>query len=167
MKAMEFAITGPARCAGSDDSWLPGGARGFLLARRRSEKRSGFANHADCGVWGDWNAGALRAAGARADTCREYVSVWDAAGQFERMFFAGIDRAIHAESSGDFTGLARGHRRGIFWRVHYVFEFWLGDRENAGRRRVGEGNDVRRRERVSGTAAFSGRDSIGEPVLGW
>jgi hypothetical protein len=30
-KAMEFAITGPARVAGSDDSWLPRGARSFLL----------------------------------------------------------------------------------------------------------------------------------------
>jgi hypothetical protein len=29
-KAMEFAITVPAR-AGTDDSWLPGGARSFLF----------------------------------------------------------------------------------------------------------------------------------------
>jgi hypothetical protein len=31
---MEFATTGPGQAAGSDDSWLPRGARSFLLAPR-------------------------------------------------------------------------------------------------------------------------------------
>jgi hypothetical protein len=28
---MEFAITAPENLSGSDDSWLPGGARSFLF----------------------------------------------------------------------------------------------------------------------------------------
>jgi hypothetical protein len=29
--AMEFAITGPMLCVGSDDSWQPSGSRSFLF----------------------------------------------------------------------------------------------------------------------------------------
>jgi hypothetical protein len=61
-----------------------------------------------------------------------------------------INRTIHAEPHADFTGLARGDCRGIFRRLHHVFRLWVGNCENAGRRRMAARDDVRGRERVAG-----------------
>src|SRR6266481_6616411 len=63
------------------------------------------------------------------------------------MLFARADRPVYFESHGDLAGLARGHRRGLLWRLHNVLELRLGDGQDAGRRRVAARYGVCRGER--------------------
>jgi hypothetical protein len=163
-RAMEFAITVPAHLL---ELMTPGcraapGVFGFASAADWSY----VAADPDCGLWRCWNAGALWSAGFRAGTHRRNFPVRHTAHQFERMLFTRTYWAVHAESAGDFSGLARGDCRRFFRRVHNFFQLWLGDREDVGGRRVAAGDHVRRGERRRWIAAVRCRDSVGEPVLG-
>ena len=120
----------------------------------------------DWGIRGDWNAGKIRAAGACADQDGEHVSVRDAADQSDGVLFSWIDRADSAESRDCAAGMADGHRGRIFRWVHHVFEFRVGDGEDAGGGGVAVGYDIRCVERGVWVAAYGRGDSVGESVLG-
>src|SRR5579864_3272093 len=92
---------------------------------------SALASNFDCGIRCYWDARALRAAGTGARSHRWNVSLRHVADQPQRVFLAGAHRAVYAESHRDSRGLAGGDCRRLFWRVHDVFDFWLGDGEDA------------------------------------
>src|SRR5437867_1970404 len=164
-KAMEFAITGPGKLPALMTPGCRAAPGVFCWRQRGGRTESILANLADRDVWSRGHAGALRIAGPGPVAGRQHISLWNIDRQSDWMLFSGADRAIHAESPGDFAGLACGDCGGILWRLHDVFEFWLGDGENAGRRRVDAGGDLCKRERGGGASVVGGGHSVGESVL--
>src|SRR5258708_35532579 len=138
----------------------------FSSVQREQPDWRSVAIISDWGVWGDWNAGEIRAAGACADQDGEHVSVRHAADQSDRGLFSWIDRADFAEPGDCAAGMAHGDRGGIFLWIHHVFQLRMGNCEDAGGGGVAVGYDVRGGERGVWVVAFGGGDPGGEPVLG-
>src|SRR5258708_6614202 len=107
----------------------------------------GIASYVDCDLRRHRYARALRPPGRSANTHGEHFSFWHAADQFVRLLPARLDWPIHAQSPGDFAGLARGHCRRLLRRLHNVLQFRLGNREDAGGWRVGPRCRLCRRKR--------------------
>src|SRR5258708_38160331 len=139
-KAMEFAITVPAHLL---ELMTPGcqAAPGVFCFACTADW-SYVAADPDCCLWRCWNARALWPAGFRAGAHQRNFSVRHAAHQSERMLFTRAYWAVHAQSPGDLSGLARGDRGRFFWRLHHFFQLRLGDREDAGGRRLAAGVHV-------------------------
>src|SRR5690242_14044584 len=112
------------------------------------------ATVADRSFWSAGNAGALWFARRGATADGRNVSVRHAAYQSDGMLSARTDRPVYAEPHGDFARLADGDYSWILRWVHDVFKLWVGNGENAGRRRVDESDNVRGSERGSRTSAF-------------
>lgn len=134
--------------------------------RQKQLDRRHIASIADWSVWSDWHAGEIRAAGIGADQDGEHVSVRNAADQSDRMFFSRADRAASAEPRDCASGMANGDRGGIFRWIHHVFEFRMGDGEDARSWRMALGDDVCGGKRGVWVAAFRRRDPFGQQVLG-
>src|SRR5436190_20940349 len=81
------------------------------------------------------------------------------------MFSAGSDWATDAESDPGFSRYANGHRGGIFWRLHYFFQLWMGDCENAGRRGMASRDNLRGGKRNRGTFVVRCWNPAGKQVL--
>src|SRR6266852_7904627 len=171
--AMEFAITAPVMFTGADDSWQPSGARSFCLVNGgpfarppwRARDWSDNASCADRDLWRSWHTGAVWTARPRANSYGKHVSLRHSAHQFVRLLPARLDRPVHAQSHGYFAGLARGHRRRLLRRLHYLLQLRLGNRQNAGRRRVAPRLCLRRRQRRSRLALVRRRNPPGKPFL--
>jgi len=138
----------------------------FSSVRREQPDRRHIAFIADRDIRGDWYAGEIWIAGACADQDGEHVSVRDAVDQSDGVLFSWVDRAASAEPGDCAAGMADGHRDRIFRGIHNVFEFRMGDSEDAGGGRVVVGNGVRGGERGVWVVAFGRGDPVGEPVLG-
>ena len=119
--------------------------------------RRELATHIDCTFRSDWNAGAIRASGLRAIPHGRNVSLWHSHYQSDGMLFPGPDRTTHFEPHHHFARLAHGHCRGIFWRLHDIFQFWLGNSKNDGRRRMVARLRVRGGQRGGGAAVIRRR----------
>ena len=100
--------------------------------QREQPDRRQIAFIPDWSVWSDWNAGKIRPAGACAHQDGEHVSVRDAADQSDGVFFSWIDRAASVEPRNCSSGMAHGHCDRVFRGLHDVFEFWMGNGEDAG-----------------------------------
>src|SRR5215475_9148618 len=141
---MEFAITAETDLATdwkqADDSWWPQGARSFVVFRAPAARDSfhevTFETFSHCSVRRYRYAGPLRPARRRADSDGQRVSLRHAAHQSHRLPAARLHRTTHAESHAHFFRLADRHRSRIFRRLHHVLQFWLGDGQDAGRRRM-------------------------------
>src|SRR5438309_277683 len=79
---------------------------------------SDIASCADRGFWRRWHAGALRPPGRRTSPRGKHLPGRHPGRQLDWLLPARLDRPIHAQSHGDFPGLARGHRRRFFRRIH-------------------------------------------------
>jgi hypothetical protein len=151
----------------ADDSWLPRGTRSFfLLCGREQPDRRHIAFIADWDVRGDRDAGEIRAAGSGSDQDGEHVPVRHPVDQSDGVLFSWIDRPDSAEPRDCAAGVADGDRGGVFRGLHNVFEFWMGNGEDARGRGVAVGHGVRGGERGVWFAAFGCGDTVGEPVLG-
>jgi len=125
----------------------------------------GIASHVDCSFWSGWHTRALRTAGGRANPRGEHFSLWHVAHQLDGMLSTGPDRPIHAKSHGYLAGLACGYRCRFLWRLHHVLQLRLGNREDAGRWRVGARYRLRRGERLSRLGAERRWHPAGQPLV--
>ncbi len=170
---MEFALTVP-RISRTNDSWQPNGSRSFFVCcdvlracSDRGQRRIGDSLRlALIAIFGA--VGTLLRYGIQvcADRNRRHVSLGHAADQSHRMLSDWVDRTDDAESDDDFSRLAHGDHRGIFWWIHDVFELRLGDGENVGRRPMVASDQLRCGQRVHRAVAIGGRDSTRESILG-
>jgi hypothetical protein len=165
---------------GTNDSWLPSGARSLLLSWPTAElttlagcntsiqatDRSDFATDTDCRLRSDRHAGTLWATGFRPLGSSRYVPVRNVVGQPFGMLSPRSHRPVHVESHGDLARLARSHHGWFFRRIHDIFELRMGNGKDVGGRRIGSGHNVRRRQRRHWVASLGCRHSHGEPVLG-
>src|SRR6202795_520055 len=170
---MEFALSAPVVFAEADDSWKPGGSRSFLFsepraitaAPLRATDWSDIATCTDRDLWRCWDPGTIRPPGRGANPPGEHLPLRYLARQFVRLLRPRVDRPIHAQSHGDFPGLACRHRRRLLRRVHDVLQFRLGNGENAGSRRVVVGHGLCGSKRGRRTALERRRNSPFEQVL--
>src|SRR6266849_8439302 len=81
------------------------------------------------------------------------------------MLSARPDRAVHAESHGHLTELACGYRCRLLWRLHHFLEFRLGNREDAGRRRVDTRHGLCWSKRSDRLALECGWHPTGQPLV--
>src|SRR5258708_2328559 len=114
----------------------------FSSVQRKQPDWRSVATISDWGVWGDWNLGEIRAAGACSDQDGKHVSLWHAADQSDGVFFPWTDRADSAESRDCAAGMADGDCGGIFRRIHHIFELRMGNGEDARGRGVGVGKTL-------------------------
>src|SRR6266478_912261 len=81
---------------------------------------SDIASCADRGFWRRWHAGALRPPGRRTSPRGKHLPCRHPGRQLDWLLPARLDRPIHAQSHGDFPGLARAHRRRFFRRIERI-----------------------------------------------
>lgn len=114
----------------------------FCCGQRLPPDWRSIAHFLDCDFRSSRNAGSLWTAGHGTDARWKYVSPRHAGRKSDWLFFPWIDRPIYAEPHGYLTGLARGHRCRFFRRLYNVFQFRLGDGQDAGRRRMATRDNV-------------------------
>src|SRR6267142_1728493 len=136
-------------------------APGVFLCACKCCERWASENFPDCFVWRDWHARALWLARRGADPYGWDFSLRHATHQSHRMLSAWIDRPVHTESYGHFSGYPYGDSRGIFRRIHDIFQLRMGDRENAGRRRMAACFYIYWCECDCGIVAFDRGNSLG------
>src|SRR6266436_4249523 len=163
---MEFALTEPAALP----ALMTPGSRAapgvFCCAPRQLPDWSQIAPDTNRCIWCPGNACPLRSAGRRANSLWQRVPLWHFGHKSDGLLPSGPDRTIHSEPPGDLSRLARGHRRGLLWRIHDLFELRLGDGQDAGRWRVAARDHIRRHERRGRLASLGSGHSAGEPILG-
>jgi len=126
---------------------------------------SDTASCADRGFWRRWHAGALRPPGRRTSPRGKHLPCRHPGRQLNWLLPARLDRPIHAQSSGDFAGLARGHCRRFLRRLHNVLKLRLGNRQDARRRRVAPRHRLRISQRGCRLATERRRHPSRQQVL--
>src|SRR5215472_351760 len=135
------------------------------VACRHAAEWRRFATLADCCLWCRGHARALRPPGPRAASCGQRFPLRHAARQFDGLLLPWLDRPVHHESHGAARGLARGHYGRLLWRLHDLFQLWLGNGQNAGRWRVARRNRLRGCKRGGGPAVIRSRHPPRQQIL--